>query len=468
MPKILVVDDEQSMRSMLRIMLKKEGYQATCAASGEEAIELCEKQNYDLVLTDIKMGGMNGLQVLQKVKELNPDTAVIMITAFASMETAVDAMKEGAYDYISKPFDISQVKQVVNNSLKRRKSIKEDTSPKKRIEDKDPTGTMVGRSPEMRKIFDLIPRISSTTTSVLITGESGTGKELVARAIHNQSAQKDKPFIAINCAGIPETLLESELFGHKKGSFTGAIADRIGFFEAAKGGTIFLDEIGDLSLALQAKLLRVVQEKIFTPVGDTKEIHLEVRIISATNKDLEKAVIANEFREDLYYRLNVIQVRVPTLRERREDIPLLAQYFLEKYSRKTEKDIEQISSYAMNALFDYNFPGNVRELENIIERSVSLESSNIILPESLTLSLFKKKIKQESRLEIEIPPEGIDLEKIMVELEKKLLLKALDRCRGVKKKAAKLLNISFRSLRYRLEKAGIEDIDKSGNEEGQS
>jgi two-component system response regulator PilR (NtrC family) len=287
--------------------------------------------------------------------------------------------------------------------------------------------------------------------------KGGTGKELVARAIHRNSPRSRSPFITINCGGVPEQLLESELFGYKKGSFTGAVADKMGLFEAAHEGTIFLDEIGDLPLSLQVKLLRIVQEKSFKPVGGTQEISVDVRIISATNVNLEEKVIRGEFREDLFYRLNVIQIRIPSLRERKMDIPLLAQHFLEKYSQESGKEIRQISSYALKVLLDYSFPGNVRELENIVERSVALETSNIILPDSLTLSRFKKEMNKNVDPDLDIPPEGIDLEEVVGKLEKQLLLKALQRTNGEMKKAAELLNIPYRSIRYRLEKYGIKN-----------
>ncbi|MDX1778709.1 MAG: sigma-54 dependent transcriptional regulator, partial [Thermodesulfobacteriota bacterium] len=297
----------------------------------------------------------------------------------------------------------------------------------------------------------------TSKANVLITGESGTGKELVARAIHSNSPRSRGPFITINCGGVPEQLLESELFGYTKGSFTGALTDKIGLFEAADKGTIFLDEIGDLPLALQVKLLRIVQEKSFKPVGGTKEISVDVRIISATNINLEEQVIKGTFREDLFYRLNVIHIRIPPLRERKEDIPILAQHFLEHYSRESGKEIRTISSYALKSLLDYSFPGNVRELENIVERSVALETSNIILPESLTLSRYKRDKENGELSDSDIPPEGIDLEQVVGKLEKQLLLKALQKTNGEMKQAAKLLNIPYRSIRYRLEKYGIKD-----------
>ena len=457
MMSVLVVDDEPGIREFLRIMLEREGYEVSCVANGREAINLFKKRRYDVVIADIRMPKVNGFEVLTRIKEICPETNVIMITAYASFESAVESMKEGAYDYITKPFDIDEIKVTVKNAMQKKVSQGE-VIPRKREEGGvERFEGMISCSPEMLKIFDLIPKTAVSKTSVLITGESGTGKELVARSIHINSPRRHEPFITINCGGVPEQLLESELFGYKKGSFTGAITDKIGLFEAAHKGTIFLDEIGDLPLALQVKLLRVAQEKSFKPVGGTQEVSVDVRIISATNIDLEEKVIKGEFREDLFYRLNVIQIRIPPLRERKMDIPLLAQHFLKKYSQESGKEIRNISSYALKVLLEYSFPGNVRELENIVERSVALETSNIILPESLAISRFKNVMNKNGVPDVDIPPGGIDLEEEVGKLEKQLLLKALQRANGEMKKAAKLLNIPYRSIRYRIEKYGIKD-----------
>lgn len=455
MYSVLVVDDEKGIREVLEFTLKKEGYAVTLASNGEEAIALCERQVFDIVLVDIRMPGKDGHTVLREIKRVHPETIVIMITAYGSLESAVEAMREEAFDYIPKPFDVKELKLLLKNALRKRELAQKDLTDEELLEE-DRFDNIISRSPEMKKVFALIPRAASAKSNVLIIGESGTGKELVARAIHRRSNRRDNPFVTINCGGIPENLLESELFGHKKGSFTGATATKMGLFEAAAKGTIFLDEVGELPLPLQVKLLRVVQDKAFTPVGDTCEVNVDVRIISATNQDLEQKVIEGKFREDLYYRLNVIQVRISPLRERKMDISLLARYFLEKYSRDMGKEIKQISTYALETLKNYHFPGNVRELENIIERSVALETSNIILPESLALATYKQGQKETSPMDMELPSEGIDLDEIINRLEKSLLLKALERSQGVKKKAAELLNISFRSLRYRLEKHGID------------
>ena len=439
---ILIVDDEKGVGDFLTIVLKKQGYEAFYASSGKEALKLCKERSFDLALVDIKMPVMDGIEFLKEAKRLNPSLIFIMITAYPSIETAVEAMKEEAFDYITKPFNVNELQRIIKKALEQQKPSEQVI----KIEG------IVTQSPAMYKILNMLPKIASAEANVLIMGESGTGKELIARAIHNLSPKRDRPFIAVNCAGIPETLLESELFGYKKGAFTGALCDKIGLFKAADGGTIFLDEIGELSPTLQVKILRVVEEKSFKPIGDTKDIKVDVRIISATNKDLEKEVIEGNFREDLYYRLNVIPIRVPPLRERKEDIPVLVEYFLKKYSKKFKKEIRKVSSSALELLSSYDFPGNVRELENIIERCVALETSNIILPESLMLSNFKKGRPKKDY----IPPGGLDLQKKIEEVEKDFLIKALEEARGVKKKAAELLNLSFRSFRYKLKKYKID------------
>ena len=439
---ILIVDDEKGVGDFLTIVLKKQGYEAFYASSGKEALKLCKERSFDLALVDIKMPVMDGIEFLKEAKRLNPSLIFIMITAYPSIETAVEAMKEEAFDYITKPFNVNELQRIIKRALEQQKPSEQVI----KIEG------IVTQSPAMYKILNMLPKIASAEANVLIMGESGTGKELIARAIHNLSPKRDRPFIAVNCAGIPETLLESELFGYKKGAFTGALCDKMGLFKAADGGTIFLDEIGELSPTLQVKILRVVEEKSFKPIGDTKDIKVDVRIISATNKDLEKEVIEGNFREDLYYRLNVIPIRVPPLRERKEDIPVLVEYFLKKYSKKFKKEIRKVSSSALELLISYDFPGNVRELENIIERCVALETSNIILPESLMLSNFKKGRPKKDY----IPPGGLDLQKKIEEVEKDFLIKALEEARGVKKKAAELLNLSFRSFRYKLKKYKID------------
>jgi len=456
--KILVVDDEPSMREFLDIMLQGDGYDVRCAENGTEAIDFFERETYDLVITDIRMKPVDGLAVLKHCKTKSPGTIVIIISAYANAETAVSAMKEGAYDYLPKPFNVDEMRTVIRDALESREDVGVAT-----MEQDGPLyfGCIIGESPAMQKVYELISRVATTSSNVLITGESGTGKELVAKAIHRQGPRSSKPFVAVNCGGVPETLIESELFGFKKGAFTGATANKKGLVEAAQGGSLFLDEIGELSLSLQVKLLRLLQEKTIKMIGGNEEIPVDVRIITATNRDLEQMVIDNTFREDLYYRLNVLAIRLPPLRERRGDISILAEHFLAKFRREFGKDIRKISSYAMDLLNNYDFPGNVRELENIVERGVALESSSIVLPESLTLAAYKRKAQNGNHSEAlpSLPMETTNLDQFLADLEIKMLQNALQMAHGVKLKAAELLGITFRSFRYRLLKYGLASED---------
>jgi len=456
---ILVVDDELSMREVLEYMLTKEGYRVSCAKDGRSAIELLEKQTFDLLLCDIKLGDISGLDVLRACKKSNQETVVILISAYASTETAVEAMNEGAYDYVPKPFDKDELLQTVAKALDLKTLEHEKELLDDQLKQNLHFDMLVGNSPAMRHIYKLIQQVAKTKTNVLITGESGTGKELIARAIHQESDRSDKPFVVINCGGIPETLMESELFGHKKGSFTGATQDKKGLFEIAHKGTIFLDEIGELGLPIQVKLLRAVQEKVFKAVGGNEDIVVDIRIIAATNKTLEKEVISGNFREDLFYRLNVIEIKVPPLRERKADLRALAQHFLEKYTKEMGKEISKFSSYALDLLTKYDFPGNIRELENLLERSVALSTTNIILPDSLALSMHKRRWIEgfkDRRFDLDEVSRGVSLDGILEEIERAYLQKALDCCNGNKNKAAELLDITFRSLRYRLDKLSID------------
>jgi two-component system response regulator PilR (NtrC family) len=455
--KILVVDDEKSMREFLEIMLRKEDYRVSLASNGEEVLRLIERDIFDLVLLDIRMPKMDGIAVLKKIKALSPETVVIMITAYASADTAIKAMKEGAYDYITKPFKIEEIKLIIKNALEKRNLQKENTLLKQVIRDRYHFDNIIGQSPKMLALYDLLDKVGPTKTNILITGESGTGKELVAKAIHYSSPRKDRPFVTLNCGAIPESLIESELFGHMKGAFTDAIATKKGLFEVADEGTLFLDEISELPLLMQVKLLRVLQDREFKRVGGTEDIRVDVRIIAATNKDLEEAVREKRFREDLFYRLNVIQIKLPSMRERREDVPLLAMHFLQKFSEELNKTISNISSDALQLLLDYDYPGNVRELQNIIERAVALETSPELTAQNLRSYLDDHLQLKKGGLELDIPNEGINLEKLVEEIERTLLLKALNRTHGIKKKAAELLGINFRSMRYRLDKYGLND-----------
>ncbi|MBW2109776.1 MAG: sigma-54-dependent Fis family transcriptional regulator [Deltaproteobacteria bacterium] len=456
MANLLVVDDDLSMREMLDVMLTSEGYEVAHAEDGATAIRMLEKTGFDLVISDIRMAPVGGLEVLREAKKRRPETLVIMISAFATTETAVEAMNEGAYDYIPKPFNVDELKQTIRNALARRTLEHEKEVLEAEVKKTYHFGRIVGNSAPMMKVYNTIKQVADTRANVLITGESGTGKELIARAIHENSGRKDRPFTIIHCAGIPESLMESELFGHRKGAFTGAIESRQGLFEAGDGGTVFLDEIAELTPALQVKLLRVVQEKAFKRVGDTQDIEVDIRIISATNKNLEKEVIGGRFREDLFYRLNVIHIDMPPLRERKEDLPVLAQYFLEKFAKEMGKSIHKLSSYALDMLSRYDFPGNVRELENMIERSVATATTNIILPESLALASYKRAETQAKTsgvpVNFDIPPSGIRLDDVLTQVETGYLLKAMELSGGIKQQAADLLGISPRNLRYRLEK----------------
>ena len=455
MARILVVDDDLGMRDLLEIMLTQEDYEVACCGDPNKALQRVQKEQFDLVITDLKMPRMDGIEFLKQVKEVKPETQVILITAFASGNTALSAMKEGAYDYIEKNFDIDELKRIVHEAMEKKGIKRQEAQFIKDLADDVAFGGMIGKSREMLKVYGTIKKVSETPANILILGESGTGKELVAKAIHEHSPRKDMPFVVINCGGIPENLLESEFFGYMKGSFTGAFTDKAGLFESANNGTIFLDEIGELPSLLQVKLLRVVQEKTFRRIGGTLDIKVNVRIISATNQNLEDKVKRGSFREDLYYRLNVIPIHLPPLRERREDIPVLTRYFIEKYSQEFAKDIKTISSYALELLMDYPFPGNVRELQNIIERSVALESTNIILPDNLFID--REQVKNDHPHPAGIPEVGIQLNEELARIERQFIEMALNKTKGSKTKAAELLHVTFDSLRYRIEKLRIEN-----------
>ncbi|MBN2429640.1 MAG: sigma-54-dependent Fis family transcriptional regulator [Deltaproteobacteria bacterium] len=457
---ILVVDDEESMREFLAIMLHREGYKVTAAEDGAQALVCLNNNSYDLIISDIQMPRLDGFKLLKHVQEHCPETVMIMITAFSTTEEAVEAMKNGAYDYIIKPFKNEEIRLVVKNALERKVLRQENTELKKELGKRYSFSSIIGKSKCMQQVYDLIAKVADTKANVLITGESGTGKELVARAVHYNGKSKEAPFVAINCGAIPENLLESELFGHEKGSFTGATNAKVGLFEAANGGTIFLDEIGELPALMQVKLLRVLQEREIRKVGGTKNIAVNVRLIVATNKELEEEVAQGNFREDLFYRINVIRVDLPPLRARKDDIPLLIEHFYKKVSDREES--LDISSKAMKKLLDYHWPGNIRELENVVERCVILGNAEEIQEEDLPAQLLKKGDGNAQSSFDELPDTGLDLDDFLGNIEKDILLKALDRTDGVRKKAAELLKISFRSMRYRLAKY---DIDPDGDED---
>ncbi|MDD5285658.1 MAG: sigma-54 dependent transcriptional regulator [Desulfuromonadaceae bacterium] len=452
--KILVVDDELSMREFLSILLEREGYDVSVAGSAEEALRLMELSLFDLVLSDVNMPGLSGIELLSRIKQLSPETGVLMITAFSAAEQAVEAMKLGAYDYIAKPFKIEEIKQLVINALEKQGLKRENRLLKIDVRERNGFCGIIGKSLKMRELFDMIQKVSVSQSNVLILGESGTGKELAARAVHSCSQRKSKSFVAVNCGAIPENLIESELFGHKKGSFTGAVSDRPGLFEQAEGGTLFLDEISELPLLLQTKLLRVLQEREFKRVGCSQTRKADVRIICASNRDLEGQVRENSFREDLFYRINVVQLLMPPLRERIEDIPLMVEHFCGKYKRNGQSASVSVTPGALKALMNYPFPGNIRELENCIERSLIINPA-VISETSLPKQLLVGKIPCLT-VNVEIPDGGMLLEPLLEELEKKYLLKALEMTGGAKKKAGELLGMSFRSFRYRLAKFGLD------------
>ena len=450
--RILVVDDEESLREVLGIMLRREGYRVDLAADGAQADQQLLNQDYDLVISDIKMPRMGGMELLAKVKERTPETLMIMVTAFASTDEAVEAMKQGAYDYITKPFRNEEIRLVVQNALERKLLRQENRALKRELGQRGSFAGLIGKSKPMQRVYDLIEKVAAGSVNVLVSGESGTGKELVARAIHFNSGRKEKPFVAINCGAIPENLLESELFGHEKGSFTGAIQQKAGLFEVAEGGTLFLDEIGELPPMMQVKLLRVLQERELRRVGGTRDIKIDVRLVAATNKDLANEVAAGRFREDLYYRINVVPLHLPPLRERRDDIPLLVEHFLKKLGGSEHSTVTE---GAMRRLLDYQWPGNIRELENAVERCVVLGHANELSEDCLPQNIQEGRGAAEGR-EFQLPAIGLDLDAYLGSIERDILLQALERTGGVRKKAAELLGISFRSIRYRLAKFGAD------------
>ncbi len=447
--RILIVEDEKSMREVLKILLEEEGYDITAAADGIEAGEKIQKDIFDIVITDIKMPRADGFEVLRKVKEISPSSIVIMITAFSTTESTIEAMKLGAYDYIHKPFKMDEIRLIINKALEKKRLSEELTLLREKVQTTYRLENIIGKSPKMLQLFRLIPRVAQSNSTVLITGESGCGKELVAAALHNLSQRKDKNFVTINCATFPEGLLESELFGHVKGAFTGAVYNKEGLFEIANGGTIFLDEIAEMPISLQSKLLRVLENGTFRRVGGISDVTVDVRVISATNRDLAEVIAAGNFREDLFYRLKVVPIHIPPLRERTEDIPLLLDHFFRKCSAETKK----LSSDALRLLMNYPWKGNVRELENMVERIVLLADGEVIIPDDLPEELFVS--AQHAGALPDIGNDGVDLERIVEEIERSYLLQALEKTNGIKTDAAKLLNLSFRSFRHRLYKYGI-------------
>ncbi len=460
METILVVDDEQGMRELLTVLLEHQGYRVITASDGEQALELIAHQSPDLVISDVRMPKMDGIGLLTGIRKTDPQLPVIMVTAYASMDSTIQAMRLGAHDYVTKPFRIDEIRLVVEKALAKVRRPHDRTSRPAVMEEVQPAG-LIGHSPKMVELYKLITRIAELDSTVLITGESGTGKELVARTIHCASPRADRPFLAINCGAIPEQLLESELFGHVKGSFTGAISHKAGLFEVANRGSVLLDEIGEMSAVLQVKLLRFLQGQTFRRVGGTEDLEVDVRLIAATNKDLVKAMADGTFREDLFYRLNVIPIHLPPLRERTEDIPLLANRLLAQCVLRQRRGPTSISSEAMEILMRYHWPGNVRELENIIERAVALETTDQLTPAGISVQVRVDNEDGEKRplWSFTLPPQGINLEGTVSQLERDLMLQALERSGWVQSKAAELLNLTFRAFRYKVKKYGISKIN---------
>ena len=458
MSVILIAEDQDSVREGLKKALGEGGHSVTGVNDGTKALEELKAKTYDILITDIKMPGMDGIELLNLAKKLNPDTYVIVITAFGSVETAVAAMKAGAYDYINKPFSIDEMELLIKNIEEKKRILEEREFLSEEIKTRY-NKHIIGNSPMMKAIYSTVDKVANSDSAVLIRGESGTGKELIAGAIHYKSARRDKLLIRVSCAALTESLLESELFGHEKGAFTGAISRRKGRFELADGGTLFLDDIGDISPSTQVKLLRVLQEKEFERVGGTETLKVDVRIVSATHKDLEEAIKSGEFREDLYYRLNVIFIYMPPLREKKEDIPLLANFFLSKYGKKPNKPIKSFAPQSIDALMNYAWPGNVRELENVIERSVVLlGDEEIVMPEHLLLPVSKpkpRKIIEAKEITLETMAKAVNLRSMLQDWEKQQLIDILNKTEWVQTRAAKVLGIPRTSLRYKMKKLGI-------------
>jgi two-component system NtrC family response regulator len=449
--KILIAEDEQNQRDLLAGFLKKEGFSVEAVVNGKEALQKLEGNFFDMALIDYKMPEFDGLQTLREIRRLSPDLSVVMMTAFGTVETAVASMKEGALDYLTKPIDLEELLLILHKVLERSNLIRENKELKAQLQKRYTFDNIVYGSPKMEEVMGLVARVAPSQATILIRGESGTGKELIANAIHYASPRFGKPWVKVSCAAIPETLLESELFGHEKGAFTGAAQRRIGRFEEADGGTIFLDEIGDLSPTIQVKLLRILQDKEFQRLGSNLSLKTDVRVIAATHRDLEEAMKRGDFREDLYYRLNVISIPLPPLRERREDIPLLIDHFLKKYSMLNQKPISDISKEARALLLRYSFPGNVRELENIIERAVVLCRGAMMTTLDLPFHLQEGK----SEREWELSKKEKRLPESLEEMERDLILKALHQHHGIQTKAAEGLGISERVLRYKIKKYKI-------------
>ncbi len=451
--KILIVDDDESLRRVLEYNMTEEGYQVLSAENGKKGLEIFRDEGPDLIITDLQMPELGGIDFIRRIRALSPNAMVMVITAFGTVDTAVEAMKLGAFDYITKPFNREELKMVAKKALEMGDLMLENRYLKEMVKDKYSFENIIGSSPGMEEIYRLASQVAKSDATVLLLGESGTGKELLARAIHVNSPRKDQPFVTINCGALPENLIESELFGHKKGAFTGAISDRAGKFEMADGGTLLLDEIGELQSHLQVRLLRALQDGSIDKVGSTAPLTVDVRVIAATNRDLEKEVNDGNFREDLYYRLCVVPINLPPLRERKDDIPLLADYFLTKYSKKTGSSKPKIEKGALKALMEYHWPGNVRELENHVERMVVMTQTGRITTDDIPVRIASSPAASGDLLG-DLPESGIKLD----ELEKTLITKALEKCNKNQSKTARYLGITRNTLLYRMEKYGIAKV----------
>ena len=457
MANLLIVDDEPGMRQLLSHVFGREGHAVRAAEDGAKALELLRQEPADLIISDVKMPDMNGIELLRRLREFSPDAAVVMMTAFATVETAREAFKLGADDFIQKPFDVDELKVIVSKALERLSLLRENRAFKRAQRERGRLDQIIGHSAKMQAVYQMIETVAQVQSTVLITGESGTGKEMVARAIHNLSPRSDKPFMPINCGAFTETLLESELFGYVRGAFTGATANRKGLFEAADKGTIFLDEIGEMSPTMQVKLLRVLQERKVRPVGAHEEVSTDTRVIAATNRDLAAMVKQGSFREDLFYRVSVIPIELPPLRERREDIPELVEHFVRKFCQLTGRDLH-VSERSTELLERYSWPGNVRELEHTIERAVALERADAIRPESLPQAVTNYSPTAASSSAFDLPEDGINLVAHLEHLEKTYILEALRRTGGNQTRAAEILHLSVRSLRHLLDKHGVRSL----------
>jgi two-component system, NtrC family, response regulator PilR len=451
--RILVVDDERSMLDFLEVLLRDEGYDISTAGSLAEGRSRWQEKDFHLVLCDLMMPDGSGLELLEEIRRQGSSTSVIMMTAYTSTKSAIEAMKLGAYDYVSKPFDVDEIKLTVQKAIEKTTLVDENVYLRRELEGRYKFSNIIGRSRRMQEIFALIERVARTNSTILLEGESGTGKELIARAIHYAGPRARNRFLSVNCGALPENLLETELFGHKRGAFTGAVVEKKGLFHAAHGGTLLLDEIGEMTPPMQVKILRALQEKRIRQVGGTTEEPVDVRIIAATNQDLRQLIQSGDFREDLYYRINVIPIRVPPLRERREDVPLLVDFFVKKYAGQLDIEPPRIAVEALKLLENYGWPGNVRELENVIERALALTSSTVLTSDDIPTHLLRGGL--DPLPSVQLPDGGLDLEAHLDAVRREMMSQALDRCDGVQTRAAELVGMSFRSFRYYAKKSGL-------------